>query len=600
MFDDILSQVNKPGRYIGAEWNLPKKDFDKADIKFALCFPDLYEIGMSNLGVRIIYAILNNLPDVTCERFFSPAMDMEKILRDKNLEIFSLESKKAIKEFDFIGFSLGHELSYTNVLNILELGRIPLKSSLRNRDYPLVIGGGPCVLNPEPLHEFFDLFVIGEAEEAILEIIDIYRKARVKFKTSGINKQDLLGMLSHIEGVYVPSLYEVQYDREGKIKEFKPKNDDVCPKIKKRFIRDLNSAYFPSVWLIPYIQIVHDRITLEIMRGCPNTCRFCQARAQYFPFRQREIGNILNLADSAYKFTGYEEISLCGLSVSDFSGMEELLKRLISFFKETAVSISLPSVKPKAMIGDMSSLIATIKKTGLTFAPEAATERLRKILNKDFNIEEFFKVVQQAYIAGYQNIKLYFMLGLPFEREEDLDGIIELSSRTLELRKGADKRVRRGGVSISVNTLIPKPHTPLQWFRMESIESIKYKQDYLKKKKNNYLPAARLPARQGRQERLRLSMRSPYMSFLEGVFSRGDRRLSRVILSAFSKGARFDAWDNYFSFDRWMDAFRESGIDPNFYLQDRPKDDFLPWDFLDTGISKETLMKEADKVVAIK
>jgi len=593
MLDDILLQVNKPGRYIGQEWNLPKKDFDKADIKFALCFPDLYEIGMSNLGIRIIYAILNNLPNVVCERFFSCAPDMEKILRDKKMEIYSLESKKRLQEFDFVGFSLGHELNYTNVLNILELGSIPLKSTFRNHNYPLVIGGGPCALNPEPLHEFFDLFVLGEAEEAILEIIDIYRKCKVKFKASGMNKQDLLVMFSHIEGVYAPALYEARYNHEGKIEEFKSRTNGIPPKIKKRFIKDLNSAYFPSDWLIPYIQIVHDRITLEIMRGCPNSCRFCQARSQYFPFRQRELNNILNLADSTYKHTGYEEVSLCGLSVSDFSGIEELLKRLIGLFKENAVSISLPSIKPKSMIANISSLIASIKKTGLTFAPEAATERLRKILNKDFNTEEFFKVVQQVYISGYQSIKLYFMIGLPFEREEDLDGIIDLSSRTLELRKKVGKRLaqvnpahaRRGGVNVSINTLIPKPHTPFQWLKMEQIEGIKYKQDYLKRKIRN--------------TRLRLSLHNPQMSFLEGVLSRGDRKLSEVIFSAFSKGARFDAWDNYFVFDRWMDAFKESDIDPNFYLQDKSKDELLPWDFLDIGISKESLIKEADKIVAI-
>jgi len=590
MLDDILLQVNKPGRYIGQEWNLPKKDFDKADVKFALCFPDLYEIGMSNLGIRIIYAILNNLPDVVCERFFSCAPDMEKILRDKKMEIYSLESKKRLREFDFVGFSLGHELNYTNVLNILELGSIPLKSTFRNHNYPLVIGGGPCALNPEPLHEFFDLFVLGEAEEAILEIIDVYRKCKVKFKASGMNKQDLLVMLSHIEGVYAPALYEVRYNHEGKIEEFKSRTNAIPPKIKKRFIKDLNSAYFPSDWLIPYIQIVHDRITLEIMRGCPNSCRFCQARSQYFPFRQRELNNILNLADSAYKHTGYEEVSLCGLSVSDFSGIEELLKRLIGLFKENAVSISLPSIKPKSMIANISSLIASIKKTGLTFAPEAATERLRKIINKDFNTEEFFEVVQQVYISGYQSIKLYFMIGLPFEREEDLDGIIDLSSRTLELRKKAGKglaqvnpaHARRGGVNVSINTLIPKPHTPFQWLKMEQVEGIKYKQDYLKRKIRN--------------TRLRLSLRNPQMSFLEGVFSRGDRRLSQVIFSAFNRGARFDAWDNYFVFDRWMDAFKEADIDPNFYLQDKSKDEFLPWDFLDVGISKEALIKEADKI----
>lgn len=581
MLEDILLQVRKPAQYIGHEWNLPEKNFDKAAIKFALCFPDLYEIGMSNIGIRIIYGILNNLDDVTCERFFSPALDMENVLRQNKMQLCSLESRKTLKEFDFIGFSLGHELSYTNVLNILDLGAIPLKSSSRNSDFPLVIGGGPCALNPEPLHEFFDLFVIGEAEEAILEITDVYRKFKDKFKSSGISKQDLLMMFSRVEGVYVPSLYEVTYDHAGKIEKFRAKGDNAPAVVKKRFIKDLNSAYFPLDWLIPYIQIVHDRAAIEITRGCPNNCRFCQARNQYFPFRERSVDNIFNLAGSIYKKTGYEEISLCGLSVSDYTGLGELLGRLIDLFKGDAVSISLPSVKPRTMLGDASSLIAKIKKTGLTFAPEAATERLRRIINKDFNMEEFFGVLQQAYISGYESVKLYFMMGLPFEREEDLDGIIDLSMQVMDLRRKVNRRPAK--LSISVNTLIPKPHTPFQWLRMESGDTIKYKQGYIKGKIKS--------------SRLKLSMREPSMSFLEGVLTRGDRKLSRVILSAFLKGARFDAWDNNFMFQVWMDAFKQEGIDPEFYSQERSKNELLPWDFIDIGVSKESMISQADKLV---
>jgi len=583
MLDDILLNVNKPGRYIGQEWNLPQKDFAKCDIKFALCFPDLYEIGMSNLGIRIIYGILNNLSDVVCERFFSCHLDMKNNLRNKNSEIFSLESGRGLREFDLVGFSLGYELDYTNVLGILQMGAIPLEASLRDHTYPLIIGGGPCVLNPEPMHAFFDLFVFGEAEEVILEIIDIYRKSKSRFKAAKIKKEELLTQLACLEGVYVPSLYDVSYNPQGQIEEFKPRLSGVPTKIKKRFIRDLDSAYFPVDWLMPYIQIVHDRITLEIMRGCPNTCRFCQARYQYFPFRQRGIKNILDLALQAYKNTGYEEISLCGLSVSDFKGIEELSKRLMDLFKEKTVSLSLPSIKPKIMLGELLSLIATIKKTGLTFAPEAATQRLRKILNKDFNLEDFFLAIERAYHCGYQNIKLYFMIGLPFEEQQDLDGIIDLAIRVSQLRRKINKRVAQ--VNISINTLIPKPHTPFQWLAMESIENIQYKQDYLKKKI--------------RDRRLKVSMRSPRMTFLEGVLSRGDRRLSRVILTAFSKGAGFDAWDNYFFFDKWQEAFAECQIDPNFYLQEKTKDEFLPWDFLDVGIDREALVREADKIIAI-
>jgi radical SAM family uncharacterized protein len=579
--DDLLLGVQKPARYIGEEWNVSRKDFDKAGIKFALCFPDLYEVGMSNLGLRIIYGILNSLSFVTCERFFSPGTDLEKALRNNQKEIFSLESKRGLKEFDIIGFSLAYELGYTNVLNILDLGGIPLKSSGRDEKFPLVIGGGPCALNPEPMHEFFDLFVIGEAEEAILETIDTYRKLKDEFKASKIGKQDLLIELSRIEGVYVPSLYEVKYDAIGKIEYFKPKINGLPTRIKKRFVRDLDSAYFPANWLLPYIQIVHDRITLEIMRGCPNKCRFCQARQQYFPFRQRKIDNLLNLACESYKRTGYEEISLMGLSVSDYQNIEELLKRLIDLFKQKAVSVSLPSIKPKTMVGDMSSLIATIKKTGLTFAPEAATERLRNILGKDFDIPDFSKAVEQAYLCGYQHIKLYFMIGLPFEEEKDLDGIVEFAQGVSELRQNIAKRPAQ--VNISINTLIPKPHTPFQWLAMEDLESVKYKQNYLRKKIGN-------------KRRLKLSFHNRYMSFLEGVLCRGDRRLSQVILSAFQKGARFDAWDDYFRFDVWLDAFKDCNINPNFYLQKRIADEFLPWDFLDIGMPKEALLREFNTI----
>jgi radical SAM family uncharacterized protein len=432
------------------------------------------------------------------------------------------------------------------------------------------------------MHEFFDLFVIGEAEEVILEILDTYEKLKDKFKTSKINKQDLLITLSAIEGVYVPSLYEVVYNSAGKIEEYRPKQEGIAIKIKKRFIKDLNKAYFPFDWLIPYIQIIHDRATLEIMRGCPNKCRFCQAKSQYFPFRQRNISNVLNLAYDTYKNTGYEEISLCGLSVSDYSGMEELLRCLVDSFKEKAISVSLPSLKPKTMVGEFSSLIASIKKTGLTFAPEAATEKLRAILNKDFDTVDFFKVIEQAYLSGYQHIKLYFMIGLPSEEDGDLDAIIDFSQRVSQTRGKVAKGPAQ--VNISVNTLIPKPHTPFQWLKMQDLEGIKYKQDYLKRKAKN--------------KRLKISFHNRYLSILESVLSRGDRRLSRVILSAFNKGARFDAWGDHFVFDRWQEAFKECGLDYNYYLREKSRDEVLPWDFLDVGISKDMLVAEFDKLVA--
>ncbi|MBU1726316.1 MAG: TIGR03960 family B12-binding radical SAM protein [Candidatus Omnitrophica bacterium] len=571
MIEDILLQVNKPGRYIGKEWNLPKKDFEAASIKFALSFPDLYEVGMSNLGVRIIYGILNNIPDVACERVFSCNDDLEAIIRQKDLEIFSLESRRMLKEFDIIGFSLGSELCYTNILSILDLGNIPLIAQERDNSFPLVIGGGPCVLNPEPIHEFFDLFVIGEAEDLIVELIDAYRQSQEEYKSSRISKQDLLLRLSKIEGVYVPSFYE----------GCKPKIQGAALSIKKRFVKDLNVSYFPENWLVPYIQIIHDRITLEIMRGCPNRCRFCQARSCYFPLRFRQQENILRLAGCIYKETGYEEISLTGLSVSDYPNMEELSSQMFELFKRKGISVSLPSIKAKLAVGGISSLIATVKKTGLTFAPEAGTKRLRDILGKDFNEDDFFKVLEEAYLAGYRHVKLYFMIGLPQETKEDLDGIADLCLRVSELGRKIKRAPAR--VNISINTLIPKPHTAFQWFGMEGLDSIKEKQDYLKSKMKN--------------RNFNLSFHDQKMSLLEGVLSRGDRRLSRVIALAYKKGARFDAWGNHFSWEKWLDAFNEAGIDPDSYLRQRPRDEVLPWDTLEPGISKEALVKEFNEIM---
>ncbi|MFH1354774.1 MAG: TIGR03960 family B12-binding radical SAM protein [Candidatus Omnitrophota bacterium] len=581
--EDILLQVNKPARYIGEEWNSSVKSFEEAGIRFAICFADLYEIGMSNLGLRIIYGILNNIPDVCCERFFSCNQDLESILRNKKLEIFSLESKKALREFDLVGFSLASELNYTNVLNILDLGSIPLRASLRNHHHPLVIGGGPCSLNPEPMSEFFDIFIIGEAEEAIGEVIDIYRKHKEEYKSTKISKVELLNMLSEIKGVYAPSLYEVSYDSLGKIKDFKAKAGGIKKKVAKRIVQDLDNSFFPLDWLVPYIQIVHDRVSLEVMRGCPNRCRFCQARSQYFPFRQRDPDKLLDLAKESQRRTGYEEIALTGLSVGDYSGIEKLLAQLIDLFKEKAIGVSLPSLKARAYVGHLSSLIASIRKTGLTFAPEAGSVRLREILCKDFSEEVFFQALEKSYQSGYRHIKLYFMIGLPWEEYADLDAIIDFSLRSSDLKREIDRTPAQ--INISINPLVPRPHTPLQWFSMESVNNLKLKEDYLRSKIS--------------RKRLKLSFHDPRMSFLEGVLSRGDRRLSEVILCAFNSGARFDAWDDHFSFDKWLLAFKESGLDPEFYLKEKTREEVLPWDFIDIGIDKEVLIEEFNKTIAM-
>jgi len=579
MIEDLFLNVHRPAQYMGNEWNSSKKNFASCSVSFALGFPDLYEVGMSNLGLRIIYGVLNNIDDLVCERFFAPEADMEAALKNANKPLFSWESNRELSGFDLLGFSLGSELNYTNVLNILDLAGLPLESALRNQQHPLVVAGGPTTLNPEPMADFFDLFIIGEAEESIVELLDLYRNFKQDYKNGRLTKQGLLIKLSKIEGVYAPSLYAVDYNASGELIAFYPKESVLPLKIKKRVVSDFDSAYFPCNWMVPYVQTIHDRITLEIMRGCPNHCRFCQARSQYHPLRIRSKEKIISLANLAYASSGYEELSLAGLSVSDYPGLENLVSDLTGIFGDESVNLSLPSLKAKALLGNVSALIAKIKKTGLTFAPEAGTQRLRQVLAKDFSEEDFFKAIAGAYQAGYQHLKLYFLIGLPGEEVEDLDGIIDFAKEASEL-----KRTIKGSpaqINISINPLIPKPHTPLQWLKMDSIISIEEKQNYLRSHCKN--------------RRIKFNFHNFQMGFLEGVLSRGDRKLSRVILAAHRKGAKFDAWSNYFSFARWQEAFSEEGIDPQAYLDEKSITSVLPWDFIDTGIAKEDLLAEFEK-----
>ena len=579
--DNLLLQVQKPARYIGNEWNAIHKDFDKALVRIALCFPDIYELGMSNFGIRVLYGILNEMQDVVCERVFHPAADAEQLLRAHSLALFSLESQRPLEGFDIIGFSLGYELSYTNVLNILDLAGIPLYSSQRASRHPLIIAGGSCVLNPEPLAEFIDLFVIGEGEEAIKEIIDVYRRS--KQSNTAIDRDEILYKLAQIQGVYVPSFYRAEYNQDGTLHSFVPKDNGIPSRIRKRIIQDLNQAFFPTQWMVPHIQIIHDRISLEAMRGCPNKCRFCQARSFYYPYRQRDPQVLLDLARQAYSNSGYEEISLLGLSVGDYCNVDKLLRDLIGIFKDKGVGISLPSIKAKDITGDLLSLITRIKKSGLTLAPEAGTDKLRRTLDKDLNIEEFFRTVEQAYALGYRHIKLYFMIGLPGETPQDLDGILDLSAQVSQLKKKVDKKA--ADVTLSIASLIPKPHTPFQWLGMDDLDAIKRKQSYIFSKSRS------LP-------KIKVDFHNRFMSFLEGVMSRGDRRLSNVIMRAWQKGCKFDAWSDNFVFERWLEAFRESNIEPSFYLQRQRGDlELFPWDFIDIGITKNLLRAQFDKAL---
>jgi radical SAM family uncharacterized protein len=555
---DLLLSVMKPARYIGHEIGLVKKDLTRVAVKVCLCFPDTYEIGMSHLGLRVLYNILNRRRDCAAERVFCPWLDMEERLKSNQLLLSSLESGSNIKDFDILGFSLPYELNYTNVLNILSLSGIPLEKKERNESHPLVVAGGPCCLNPEPMVDFIDCFVIGEGEEVINEIIEVYKRQ----KNQKINNRGLLlESLSRIAGVYVPSL--------------KPGNKR---KIAKRFVKDLNRLPVIDHWIVPYIEIVHDRIGIEIMRGCPNGCCFCQARAAYHPRRFLNERTILKTVRQLYKKTGYEEISLLSLSSSDHPQLNSLVRRLSCEFRDKGVSISLPSLRAKHQLGEISKIFSTMKKTTLTFAPEAGSERLRRFIRKNIDIDELFSVVRQAYQAGYRALKLYFMIGLPTETEDDLKEIVELCQKLALMKKEVGGPPAQ--LKVSISNFIPKPHTPFQWEAMATPEELLVKQAFLKhlfKKFRGYIHP---------------TFHEVKPSTLEGVLARGDSRLGAVILEAFSKGARFDAWNNCFNFSLWNDAFFKCSIDPKEYLKEKNEADVLCWDFIDTGLSCQRPSRE--------
>jgi len=556
--ENILERVLKPGRYLGNEWNVVKKDFDTTAVRFALCFPDLYEIGMSHLGFKILYHLLNDQPDVVCERVFTPWVDLQDILRQEGLQLFSLESKRPLKDFDIIGFSHQHELNYTNVLNMLNLAGIPLRASQRDDSCPIIIGGGVCSFNPEPMADFFDAFFIGEAEEGILEII---REVKSK-KEKGKSKDQLLKELAKIKGIYVPSFYEVKYNQDQTIKSFSPKDKSVPSVIIKRIVKDFEHSYYPTKQIVSYIQIVHDRISLEIMRGCPNRCHFCQASSIYWPRRERSSEKILQLAEEAYQATGYEEISLVSLSSGDHSQIVEIVENLVDRFKSRNVSISLPSLRAEDMLCYLTKLISSIKKTGLTFAPEAGSQRLRDSINKRIDMEKLYTCVAEAAKNGWQHVKLYFMIGLPQEKEEDLIAVGELVDKISRPDRLINKP--RVAVTVSVSFFVPRPHTIFELESMADVSTIKEKQVILSK------------VLKGRG--LNLKWHDMQMSFLEAVLSRGDRRLSEVMIKACELGAKFDSWKEHFNFNIWQEAFKAVDIDPGFYVyRKKDKTEILPW-----------------------
>ena len=564
-----MPRVTKPAQYTGGEFNAVLKDPACVNIRFALAFPDIYEIGMSNLGLRILYHILNRRSDTYAERVFAPWVDMEAEMREHSLPLFSLETKTPVRDFDILGFSLGYELSYTNVLDMLDLSGIPILASERNDDHPLIIAGGCCTFNPEPLSDFIDAFVIGEGEEVVGEFIDAYLENRAK------GRSNLLRALASVPGVYVPSLYRVAYNEDGTVQSVMPK-EGVPARVTKRIIADLEEAEYPDRLVMPFVDTVHDRIPLEVMRGCSRGCRFCQAGMIYRPVRQRSADKLMKQAEELSAATGYDEMSLISLSTADYVGIQDLVRRLMDRYESERIGISLPSIRADADCVGLANEIQKVRKSGLTLAPEAGTQRLRDVIDKNVTEEDLFAAVEAAFNCGWRRIKLYFMIGLPTETDEDVAGIARLASAVA----GIGRRMGiKPTIGVSVSSFVPKPHTPFQWRAQDSLEEIERRQEILK--------------REIRSRDISLSWHDSRTSRLEAVLSRGDRRLGKAILLAWRSGCKLDAWHEHFDYAKWASAIEEVGLDPGFYAnRARDYSETLPWDHIDCGVSKEFLKSE--------
>lgn len=604
--DALLDHVQKPARYSGGEMNAAAKSWEAADVRFAFCFPDVYEVGMSHLGMKILYEGVNTRSDALCERVFAPWVDMADMMKAQNVALFSLETRRAVKEFDIIGFTLQYELSYTSILEMLSLAEVPIHTKDRTLCHPLVIAGGPCAFNPEPLHAFIDAFVIGDGEVCIHKVIDCVKEV----KAIGESRDAILLQLAAIPGVYVPCLYEVTYDDTGKIKAFTQKKaqelnvslqktntetkalgqnvqpfnegEKIPGKISKCIVRDLDSVAYPEKLVVPFMEIVHDRIMLEIMRGCTRGCRFCQAGMLYRPVRERSVERLLSLAEKLVDSTGYEEMSLSSLSTGDYTHLPELASQLMARFEKGRISLSLPSLRLDGNLQESLAQTQKVRKSSLTFAPEAGTQRLRDVINKGITEADVLETVREAFRGGTSSLKLYFMIGLPTETEDDILGIAEMvravSNSYFAMPKGSRPKGLR--ISVSASSFVPKPFTPFQWAAQDTVEMLQHKQTMLREALRTIKGVV-------------FHWHEPSVSFLEACFARGDRRLADVLYTAYQNGCRFDGWSEHFHYDAWMNAFEACDIDPTWYAnRERPEDEILPWSFIDAGVTSDYLLHE--------